>query len=846
MTSPTRPPRLIEGQHLLGIADMSRQEIVSLLDLADRYVEVSRQIEKRHPVLAGRTQINLFFEASTRTQSSFEIAGKRLGADVMNMAVSTSAVSKGETLLDTAMTLNAMQPEILVVRHPSSGAVELLAQKVSCAVVNAGDGQHEHPTQALLDALTIRRRKGRIEGLIVTICGDVLHSRVARSNIHLLNKLGAQVRVVAPSTLLPSGIASFGVEVHRNMRDGLDGADIVMMLRLQLERMSGAFVPSQREYYRFYRAQRREAALCQARCACHASGPHEPRHRDRFRRRRRPAIGHPRAGRDGCCRPHGRARCAGPQPSRRGQRMMAPVSRASSNRRAYLNARIVDPSQGIDGLGGIVVEDGWILAAGRIGNRAKLLAPVPPIVDCRGLVLMPGLVDMRVFTGEPGAEYRETLATASEAAAAGGVTTMIVMPNTNPVIDDAAIVDFILRRASDTAIVRVAPMAALTKGLQGESMTEIGALKEAGAVAVTDGNRAVANARVFRRALSYANDFDMLVVQHVEEPTLATGVMNASETASRLGLPGIPAAAEVIMLERDLRLVELTGARYHAAQLSSRTSLDVIRAAKARGLPVTCGVSIHHLTLNELDIGAYRTFFKLSPPLRSEDDGARLVEGVADGTIDVIVSSHDPQSADTKRLPFAEAEFGAIGLETMFSAAMSLHHDDRCAVEPPGRCYVGCAGAHSGPRMRTLEPGRAGRFRLGRPSPAPGRSRTRCCGRGPKIRPSSTAPWKVPSSKLSLQEKLSLRKVSDRRDEWLTGRASALLSAVLAALCRLSLRFDPLWPFAHAMGRPRRCQIDRVRQYRRDQCAAHRQQEGRGAHAHPGRREGHRPCAALS
>jgi aspartate carbamoyltransferase catalytic subunit len=252
MTSPTRPPRLIEGQHLLGIADMSRQEIVSLLDLADRYVEVSRQIEKRHPVLAGRTQINLFFEASTRTQSSFEIAGKRLGADVMNMAVSTSAVSKGETLLDTAMTLNAMQPEILVVRHPSSGAVELLAQKVSCAVVNAGDGQHEHPTQALLDALTIRRRKGRIEGLIVAICGDVLHSRVARSNIHLLNKLGAQVRVVAPSTLLPSGIASFGVEVHRNMRDGLEGADIVMMLRLQLERMSGAFVPSQREYYRFF------------------------------------------------------------------------------------------------------------------------------------------------------------------------------------------------------------------------------------------------------------------------------------------------------------------------------------------------------------------------------------------------------------------------------------------------------------------------------------------------------------------------------------------------------------------------------------------------------------------
>ena len=244
--------RLIESRHLLGIEPLSQQDIVKLLDLGERYVEVSRQIDKRQMVLSGRTQINLFFEASTRTQSSFEIAGKRLGADVFNMAVSTSAISKGETVLDTAMTLNAMHPDILVVRHPSSGAAELLAQKVSCAVVNAGDGQHEHPTQALLDALTIRRRKGRIEGLIVAICGDVLHSRVARSNIHLLNKLGARVRLVAPSTLLPTDAKAFGAEIYRNMREGIEGADVVMMLRLQLERMSGAFVPSVREYYRFY------------------------------------------------------------------------------------------------------------------------------------------------------------------------------------------------------------------------------------------------------------------------------------------------------------------------------------------------------------------------------------------------------------------------------------------------------------------------------------------------------------------------------------------------------------------------------------------------------------------
>src|SRR6185503_6295124 len=222
-------------------------EIVSLLDLADAAVAVSRQIEKKKTVLRGRTQINLFFESSTRTQSSFEIAGKRLGADVMNMAVGSSSVKKGETLIDTAITLNAMRPDILVVRHHAAGAVELLARKTSCSAINAGDGSHEHPTQALLDALTIRRHKGRIAGLIVAICGDIAHSRVARSNILLLNALGARVRVIAPSTLLGSGMERLGVEVYRSMRDGLKDADIVMMLRLQRERMSSSLVPSQRE-----------------------------------------------------------------------------------------------------------------------------------------------------------------------------------------------------------------------------------------------------------------------------------------------------------------------------------------------------------------------------------------------------------------------------------------------------------------------------------------------------------------------------------------------------------------------------------------------------------------------
>jgi len=247
----SRPP-LFAPQHMLAISDFSPIEIAAILDLAQHYAEHGKALSPAQKVLTGQTQVNLFFENSTRTQSSFEIAGKRLGADVMNMAIATSSVAKGETLIDTAMTINAMHPDYLVVRHQSSGAVELLAQKVSCAVLNAGDGQHEHPTQALLDALTIRRHFGKLEGLTVAICGDILHSRVARSNIHLLSRMGARVRVVAPSTLLPSGIANFGVEVFRNMADGLRDADVVMMLRLQLERMSGAFVPSMREFYQFF------------------------------------------------------------------------------------------------------------------------------------------------------------------------------------------------------------------------------------------------------------------------------------------------------------------------------------------------------------------------------------------------------------------------------------------------------------------------------------------------------------------------------------------------------------------------------------------------------------------
>lgn len=345
----------------------------------------------------------------------------------------------------------------------------------------------------------------------------------------------------------------------------------------------------------------------------------------------------------------------------------------------FINARLMDPASGRDEPGGLLVEDGKILD---IGPHLRRNAPNDfEVYDCQGHLLCPGLVDMQVFAGEPGYEHRETLKTASHAAAAGGVTTIVVMPNTDPVIDQVPLVDYIQRRARDNAVVHVHTMAAMTRHLEGEEMTEIGLLKRAGAIAFTNGKSSVSNTRVMNQVLLYSKDFDALIVHHAEDPYLArNAAMNSGELAVRLGLSGVHTIAETIILERDLRLVELTGAKYHAATLTSAQSVDVIRQARARGLKISCGASINHLTLNENDIGPYRTFFKVRPPLRAEDDRVALVNALAGGDIDVIVSSHDPQGADVKRLPFMEAEDGAIGLETLLSAALRLHHNDDVAL----------------------------------------------------------------------------------------------------------------------------------------------------------------------
>lgn len=338
------------------------------------------------------------------------------------------------------------------------------------------------------------------------------------------------------------------------------------------------------------------------------------------------------------------------------------------------NLRILDPSRNIDENGSIVIENGQIAAIGSSAQNQG--APEgAEIVDGRGLIAAPGLVDARVFVGEPGAEHRETIESASRAAAVGGVTTFITMPDTDPVIDDIALVEFVLKNARDKAIVNIHPAAALTKGLEGLEMTEFGLLKAAGAVAFTNGRNPMHNAQVLRRAMTYAREFDSVIALDTRDKYLgAGGVMNEGLLASWLGLSGSPREAEVIPLERDLRIAGLTRGKYHAAQISVPESAEAVKIARDRGANVTCGMSINHLTLNENDIGEYRTFFKLSPPLRGEDDRKAMVDALTRGEIDIIVSSHDPQDVDTKRLPFADAADGAIGLETMLAAALRLHH----------------------------------------------------------------------------------------------------------------------------------------------------------------------------
>lgn len=337
----------------------------------------------------------------------------------------------------------------------------------------------------------------------------------------------------------------------------------------------------------------------------------------------------------------------------------------------FTNARLLDPASDLDRKGEILVDDGKIVSVG-----ANLKRDGAEIVDCGGHCLAPGIVDMRVQLREPGDEHQETMATGGRAAAAGGVTTMVALPNTDPVIDDLALVEFIARRSRDVGLTRIRTYAAATKGLRGKELTEMGLLAGAGALAFTDGVSTIADAVVMRRALSYATNFDMLIIQHPEEPRLAEGgAMTSGEIATRLGIPGITPVAEVMMIERDLRLVEITGARYHVAHVSTGEAVEAIRSAKQRGLKVSCDTAPPYFALNETAVGDYRTFAKVSPPLRCEDDRRAIVDGLRDGTIDAIASDHAPQDQESKRLPFSSAASGIVGLETLLPLALELYHN---------------------------------------------------------------------------------------------------------------------------------------------------------------------------
>ncbi|MDV7341672.1 dihydroorotase [Terasakiella sp. A23] len=357
------------------------------------------------------------------------------------------------------------------------------------------------------------------------------------------------------------------------------------------------------------------------------------------------------------------------------------MSLKPQGRVAYVNARLLDPATGLDVMGGVLTEGekitdfgpGYAKATGEYGDVS--------VVDCEGACLCPGLVDIRVQLREPGEEHKGTLKTAGEAATSGGITSMVSLPNTNPVTDDMSVVEFVARRARLLGLSKVYPYGAITKGLQGKDMAEMGMLKESGAVAFTDGIRAVASPKVMRKALSYARNYDLLLVQHPEEPSLAEGGhMNAGDLALRMGLTGIPAVAETIMVARDVRLAEDTGGRLHFAHISTAESIDIIRRAKERGVRVTCDTAPPYFSLNELAVGEYRTFAKLSPPLRSEEDRQAIIEGIKDGVIDVVASDHAPEDEDSKRLPFAQAAFGGVGLETLLAITLELYHNGHMSL----------------------------------------------------------------------------------------------------------------------------------------------------------------------
>ena len=576
-------------RHVLDLDDFGADEIETVIELAGQMAEVLERRIARVPALRGHTIVNLFYEPSTRTRASFELAGKVLGADVLSVSASTSSVQKGESLIDTVRTLRAMGAGILVMRHASAGAPYLAARHTDAAIVNAGDGAHAHPTQALLDLYTIRRHFGDLRGLRVVMVGDIAHSRVARSDLWGLSTMGAEVVVCGPPTLLPRGLrpgdrpehaesALPYVEVETDIERAIEGAHVVMALRLQSERQQGGLLPSLHEYALHYQVTAKRLARAHPDPPADAPRPQERGHRDRPRGRRRRTLDDRGAGHERRRRAHGAALPAGAGPRHGGRERRGghPVSTL-----AIHNGRVIDPALGRDGIADVVIVDGRVARIGPNEGDAVIEADR---IDATGLVVTPGFVDLHVHLREPGFEYKETITSGTAAAARGGFTTVCAMPNTDPPLDRRSAVESVLRQAEEHAAVRVLPLGCITRERAGKELAPAGELAQAGVVALSDDGDAVADARLMRHALEYAGAFGLPISQHCEDPTLVhEGQMHEGWVATRLGLRGRPASAEETFVARDIALADLAGgAPAHRPRLRRRLGRADPRRTRAR------------------------------------------------------------------------------------------------------------------------------------------------------------------------------------------------------------------------------------------------------------------------
>ena len=703
-------------RHLLGLEYCSAEEIVHVLDTAREFQKIATRNDHPRDDLAGKVVVNLFFEASTRTRMSFELAEKRLGASVVNFSASTSSTRKGETLRDTARNIEAMGIDVAVMRHPCPGAPQLLTRCIDACIVNAGDGSHEHPTQGLLDIFTIREHLGRIEGLKVAIVGDVAHSRVARSNLQGLLKLGAEVYFVGPSTLVYEAFEQLGAHVCHTLDDVLPEMDVIHMLRVQNERLEERPFPSIREYARLFGLNAERLARAKPDVLIMHPGPINrgvemtPDVADGTHSVILEQVTNGVAIRMAilslvtrvpgeAAEPKGAAAPAAVQapPPREPAR-----PRASTDRKLLVKGgRVICPAQGIDRKADVLLEDGKVAA---IGTFDEIVATI----DAAGMIVTPGLIDMHVHFREPGKEDEETIASGSAAAVAGGFATVATMPNTDPPVDNEAAVAFQLLQGERAGLARVLPIGTVSAGRAGEQLAEIGQMVRAGAVAFSDDGSCVQSARLMRAALQYASMFDKPIIDHCEDASLmGNGMMHGGYWSTRLALSGIPAAAEEIMVARDLTLAEATGGRLHVAHVSTAGSVDLIRRARDRGVPVTCEATVHHLTLTHQWVSTFDPNTKMNPPLRRDEDVEALRAAVADGAIDCIVTDHAPHAPEEKDVEFPYAPFGVIGLESALPILITQLIEPGILTWPQAVAAMTCHPARIlGTDTGTLEPGR--------------------------------------------------------------------------------------------------------------------------------------------